>query len=453
MNISVIVPIYNVERYLEECLDSLLHQTKPFYEIILVNDGSTDKSLEICERYCEKADNLRLYSQENRGQGAARNAGMKLAGGEYIIFVDSDDYIRPNTNEALEAYLRTDPVEAACYNAEIQYDIPTDEREDAFMYGAELNGFRGTGMELFQRSFPNHYTGSACLGAYKRTFLLGNQIAFSEGIVFEDRLFSLQVITNAKDVRILPDIFYVRRCREGSTMTSGLSEKKCRDLAASQLLSWNYVAESPVWQKEREMMRRYVSFRTVDTFCTLSQYPDRDVSSELEQSLIRLFMEKLLPLFLERRESWIESLALALMLKGEENTGELAAEFEREACLQKLSRLPFHDKEARIAIYGVGLHTSVLLDLYEETVGDIRCELYFLATAPGEGQRYRGQAVLRYTEVPGSVDYVVLSSRLYQDEMEKNMRSIGFDEGRILSLYDGTDFCDLTMIYWARGLL
>ena len=97
--ISIIVPVYNVEKYLERCLDSILSQTFSDFELILVNDGSTDHSLEICRSYAEKDERILLIDQENRGLSAARNAGIAVAKGEYLGFVDSDDYIAQNMYE------------------------------------------------------------------------------------------------------------------------------------------------------------------------------------------------------------------------------------------------------------------------------------------------------------------------------------------------------------------
>ena len=92
--ISVIVPVYNVEEYLEECLESIKRQTYTDIEVILVNDGSTDRSKEICERYCEKDSRFKLVNQENKGLSGARNRGMLESKGEFISFVDSDDVKR-----------------------------------------------------------------------------------------------------------------------------------------------------------------------------------------------------------------------------------------------------------------------------------------------------------------------------------------------------------------------
>ena len=99
--ISVIVPVYNAEEYLEECLESIKNQTYTNIEVILVNDGSTDGSKEICEQYCEKDNRFKLVNQENQGQSVARNLGVAESVGQFIMFVDSDDVVRENIVEVL----------------------------------------------------------------------------------------------------------------------------------------------------------------------------------------------------------------------------------------------------------------------------------------------------------------------------------------------------------------
>ena len=106
--ISVIVPVYNVEEYLEECLESVQNQTYTNFEVILVNDGSTDNSKEICERYCKQDTRFHLLNQENQGQSAARNHGVTASKGELITFVDSDDVLSIKYLEILNRYMTED---------------------------------------------------------------------------------------------------------------------------------------------------------------------------------------------------------------------------------------------------------------------------------------------------------------------------------------------------------
>ena len=99
--ISVIIPIYNVEDYLPQCLDSVIHQTHENLEIILVNDGSTDSCTKICDEYAAKDNRIKIINQENGGLSVARNTGIRTATGDYIAFIDSDDWIVPNFCEIL----------------------------------------------------------------------------------------------------------------------------------------------------------------------------------------------------------------------------------------------------------------------------------------------------------------------------------------------------------------
>ena len=112
--ISIVVPVYNVEKYLKRCLDSLVNQTYKNIEIILVNDGSTDSSLEICKGYAKKDSRVKIISKKNEGLGYTRNEGINIAKGIYIAFIDSDDYVDENFYEKLY-------VSAKKYNSDMVY--------------------------------------------------------------------------------------------------------------------------------------------------------------------------------------------------------------------------------------------------------------------------------------------------------------------------------------------
>ena len=99
--ISAIVPAYNVEKYLERCVNSILIQTYENFEIILVDDGSKDQSVEICDKFAQEDNRIKVIHKENGGLSSARNAGMKIAEGKYIVFIDSDDDIEPNMFELM----------------------------------------------------------------------------------------------------------------------------------------------------------------------------------------------------------------------------------------------------------------------------------------------------------------------------------------------------------------
>lgn len=176
--ISVIVPVYNVETYLEECLDSIQNQTYTDFEVLLVNDGSTDRSKAICERYCQTDKRFRLMNQTNQGLSAARNKGVEISTGEYIVFVDSDDVIKTNYLEKLMHYMRED-VDIV----ESQFTVSNEEfLAKSFKELTIL--FEGNSQEAV-KIFPKHVLNvNAVTKLYRRSIV--EAVPYIDGVIFED---------------------------------------------------------------------------------------------------------------------------------------------------------------------------------------------------------------------------------------------------------------------------
>lgn len=229
--ISVIIPVYNVEQYLEECLNSVIEQTYKNIEIITVNDGSSDRSLEILQKYALSHPNIKIINQENMGNSVARNKGIMLASGKYINFLDSDDYLETNAFENLVKQMEENNLDLIRFGAEPfvdgvdykinknQYDFRTFYKEGK-VYGKEefLASLQQT---LLQKSF----SASPCLYVVKREIVVENQIRFTSGIRYEDELFTLEVFLNVNRTMYDPNLYYKRRYRANSIMTS-LKEDK-----------------------------------------------------------------------------------------------------------------------------------------------------------------------------------------------------------------------------------
>lgn len=120
--VSVIIPVYNTEPYLYECLNSIINQTLKDIEIICVNDGSTDSSLNILEKYAEYDSRIVIFSQENKGQSVARNVGLSAASGEYVYFMDSDDVLSLNAMETLFNHATKDKTDIIYFGADVFYE-------------------------------------------------------------------------------------------------------------------------------------------------------------------------------------------------------------------------------------------------------------------------------------------------------------------------------------------
>ena len=176
--ISVIIPVYNVENYLEECLKSVQTQIYTNIEVILVNDGSTDKSKLICERYCKEDSRFHLLNQENQGLSAARNNGVAASTGEFIVFVDSDDIILPNYLETLLHYM-TDEIDIV----ESQFTVSKEEfLAEGFKELTIL--FEGNSQEAV-KIFPKHVLNvNAVTKLYRRSIV--ETIPYIDGVIFED---------------------------------------------------------------------------------------------------------------------------------------------------------------------------------------------------------------------------------------------------------------------------
>lgn len=217
MKLSIVIPVYNVEKYVSECLDSCLEQNVDItdYEIIIVNDGSTDNSANLINLYA-KQSNIIIINQENLGLSAARNAGMKIAKGEYIWFVDSDDWIEPGILKRI--LLAISLCAKDCFR--LNYRTVTEAGKILKDYTPLKKGDEScqTGMEFLSKDFS--FSFYAWSFVFNRYFLGKNNFFFTEGLIFEDLQLIPRVLRKAKCVKELPFIAYNYRQRKDSLVNS-----------------------------------------------------------------------------------------------------------------------------------------------------------------------------------------------------------------------------------------
>lgn len=221
MKFSIIIPIYNVEAYLTDCLNSVLNQTWNDFEVICINDGSTDKSLQIAEEFASKDKRIKIISQPNGGLSAARNTGIRTAKGEYLFFLDSDDWIENFTLETLDNNLGQAP-DILCFSGQRHFENGTLEEADQAYCEEAINGWEYYNKYALKPT-KFHFV-SVVLRIYKRSFLEKHQLFFEEEIYHEDNLFTPIVCYYAKNIKVISDPLYTYRIREGSITTS--SDKK-----------------------------------------------------------------------------------------------------------------------------------------------------------------------------------------------------------------------------------
>ena len=209
--VSVIVPVYNVEKYLEKCLDSLVNQTLKDIEIIVVNDGTKDNSQEIIDKYTKKyPKKVKGFIKENGGQSSARNYGLEYAKGEYIGFVDSDDYVELDMFEKLYNKAKEDDFDISICNLNFVYEDTDDKKEFSINMNSDL-----TDKESLRKHMINIYP-VVWNKIYKKSLFETSKLKFKEKVWFEDVEFLYKLVPYVKSVGVIDDYLYNYLQRQGS---------------------------------------------------------------------------------------------------------------------------------------------------------------------------------------------------------------------------------------------
>lgn len=250
--ISVVIPVYNVEKYLSECLDSVINQTYKNLQIILVDDGSTDFSGKICDVYAEKDNRITVVHQKNAGAGAAKNTGLELIDGDYFSIIDSDDYIELDMYEKMVNSLEK-------YNADIvQCLFRNVYVNDSFDRKYKIKG-----------SYPKVLTSKSFLKEYLydwkyaifwnklfKSSLL-KEIRFPVGRKIDDEFFTYKLVCNAKKVVNIDNILYNYRMRKTSVMNENNSDRLIYDRIDCFIERYNYVSDIYPSLKKKYNLKLY----------------------------------------------------------------------------------------------------------------------------------------------------------------------------------------------------
>lgn len=265
ISISIIIPTYNVELYISECLDSIINQTIKNIEIICVDDGSTDSTINILYEYAEKDHRIKVIPQENQGPSKARNTGLRVATGEFVYFIDSDDYLDNKALNYLYAVSKINHLDAIFFDL-ISFEETSDGQK--IFKPSRIN--RREYSEIYDGvSFlstlrkDKAYITSPCLMLLNRSFLSSHDITFFNGILHEDELFCFLILMGAHRVSHVGKKYYYRRIRENSIMTAPKTEKNAlgyfvcmREMLKYGLTQeWNYVKSAEIVRSIEGMQR------------------------------------------------------------------------------------------------------------------------------------------------------------------------------------------------------
>ena len=234
MLFSIIIPVYNVQAYLRDCLDSVLNQTFSDWEAICVDDGSTDGSDTVLEEYAAKDARVKVVTQPNSGTAAARNAGLREASGDYIFFLDSDDWLEPDSLRTLSSRLHGE--EILCFNGKRYFETTgTYHQADSL-----IEKSYDKGMDYYNENalLPRDFA-FVCvvLRIYYRAFLMRNGLFFDDDVSYEDNLWVPITLYHARSVSVIQDVLYIYRIREGSKMQEVSLERKMDMLQVANRLA------------------------------------------------------------------------------------------------------------------------------------------------------------------------------------------------------------------------
>ena len=241
MLFSIIIPVYNVEKYVQACLESVVAQTFPDWEAICVNDGSTDGSAVILEENAAKDNRIKVIDQSNAGTATARNTGLRAAQGDYIFFLDSDDWLEPDSLRILANRLRGEDI--LCFSGK-RYFESTREYHPADILPEKVYE---KGMDYYNENalLPRDFA-FVCvvLRVYRRVFLILNGLFFDDDISYEDNLWVPITLFHARTVTVIPDVLYIYRIREGSKMREVSLKRKIDMLKVANRLSAFFIPKA-----------------------------------------------------------------------------------------------------------------------------------------------------------------------------------------------------------------
>lgn len=298
-DVSVIIPVYNVERYLEECLDSVCNQTLANIEIICVNDGSTDGSLDILNSYAENDNRIKIISQSNQGLGASRNNGLKVSSGKYVYFLDSDDYIDLACLEKLVDNIDSNGSDMVLFKLQSVDDHKNLHKRgmgfkiDKIFGEIDYDNFTFTYHEVKRHVMNSDF--SACLKLYRRE-LIGS-FEFPVGLSFEDVPVHVEVMLNAERISFVPESLYYYRSNPNSisnTSANGFDIFNIIDLVEDYLKENSYYDELEdefIHFKIGQILRYIVSTDSDDYFNKAKEeFGNLDIKNE--KSIKRKFLKQ-----------------------------------------------------------------------------------------------------------------------------------------------------------------
>lgn len=265
VKLSIIIPLYNVERYIGKCLDSIFSQKayEQDYEVIVINDGTPDDSMSVVEKYCNHS-NIKIINQSNKGLSGARNRGVNEANGEYIWFVDSDDFIAENSISIL-----LNAIETAHCQVYSFYHKKLFEKDNS--WGPEMNGMSEGIVPMKDFSKTSLCVSCAPFYVFNRQFFIDNKLFFHEGVYHEDMEFIAKLKICTDNIYFCPSTLYYYLVRESGSIMTSYNIKKSYDciVIADELLQFKKTLRN---NKKKLSINKSIGFLLVSSLLNVKTY-------------------------------------------------------------------------------------------------------------------------------------------------------------------------------------
>lgn len=469
IKVSIIIPVYNAEKYLKESIESAINQTmnNSEYEIIIVNDGSTDKSKEIAKHYAEIHKNICIISQKNRQVCGALNTGLRNVRGRYIYILHNDDRMDKDLLETCYELCESNNLQVVHFGYRV-FVIETNDYKNYMkgFHNKEERLFNNipsnkilTGIEFFK---SEHFTGPMFNFFINKEFLYENKLFFDETIFIDDVEFIPRLCMKAQRIMHINKALYTYRISEINT-----SQK-----AATKLLYYNTIQIS--LYKYCDLVKRYKidDERLIDSFKKYFWLEFGMMKSWIEtmadvdkKMIMKILYDDFIPKYIELFGENLEECdylrflnvcgSISQDLEDEIKdksyvVNDSVKDFIRQAYKKRddikkglIQKIPFNDEKKTIGIYGIGNHTEKLLEYYERQFGKIKAKIKFIDTYKGKNQEYfNGKRIINVNDINHlDFDCIVISSASYEKELYYNIKKISENDISIYRFYEHYEAC------------
>ncbi len=401
LDISVIIPVFNTASFLKKCLNSVVNQKYRFSKIILIDDGSTDGSGDICDSYLKAYNNIQVYHRQNAGAGAARNFGVQHVISDWLVFLDSDDFLDEDYSEIIASEL-DNTCDLILFDGSKLIEEGVKDVSPVYTRH-KVNKKNISGIDYFAECIKQgQMLVQPGLAVYKKSLI--EKISFPQNVIFEDEYFSLLALINAQRIKVLPYALYHRRIRPGSVITTEYDRKKLRDwcLVATEIVNYLFSNEL-IYSEKKEAICSYLIRN-----CLIGHFYYDEAKKTGELGL--------------KEEQTYSSFV--------KSSCECICDYTKA-----LADIDLSDSNKKYGIYGTGKHTIGFLKMYKLVRETASSKLEFYVTCPKENEQFDGDVVKSIEELSEDLDYIIISSYEHRVAMLEKCKTTEVDVP-ILDIYE-----------------